>query len=225
MRIVNPYDHAGRVVFWPANQTPNSVGLPAISVSGTMSDGSTSARPMTAITQSTLNAVFGWTTNAGVGILETRHNPRMRGWFRTGPSIANVRIFLGFSSMLQHNADAPGAHYAGIRFSTSAADAGFVGVCNGNSTPQTTAKIGDIAADTTYEYGVEVSENGALVNFWIRAAGTEYGEIFPLSSNLPTTTTALYAEGMAVNLAAESKTIKFGALLIEWDGTSNTPFG
>lgn len=124
---------------------------------------------------------------------------------RTGSDITNVRFFIGFVSGgdFPNNSDTLATNGVAIRYSTSAADAGWVGVNNTGGAQSTTANptttpIAAIAANTLYNLRIDVT--ATLVTFTVDNAS------LTLASNIPTGVD-MRAQNFVVRISTANKVL------------------
>lgn len=198
---------------WPGNNTPTVVGWTGISTVGTLSDGSTTAHSMVNVASVSVNSL-GIRTSASIATHFSQHDPTLSVRIKTGASIANISFFLGFWSVASTTADSAGAHYGGIRFSTAAADSGWVGICNDGTlgNHQTSAQIAAIAINTEYLLVVTFSGDGTLLTLTING-----GTPVTMATHLPSVATGLFPQATVRNLVAEAKSFAIGEFYVEWD--------
>lgn len=133
----------------------------------------------------------GWTPTIPV---YTRHSPVLTASVKTGASIADVYIAIGFGSNTLTASSTPAAssstHYAMVRYDTAADGTAFWRYGTGDgSTDNLTASTVGIAADTRYDIRVETTITTA--DFYIKPSGGAWTHLGQKTSNLPTKTTSL----------------------------------
>lgn len=88
---------------------------------------------------------------------QTRHNPKLFMQMRTGADVTSIRFWFGLSTNLLANVDDIGgsSEYAMIRYSTVAADPGFMAVTRNGTTQTVHGKIADVLSNTPYLMKIE----------------------------------------------------------------------
>jgi hypothetical protein len=208
------YRSAAWMNFAPGNTTPTLVGLAGLVTAGTMADASDADHVYTNFSIATLNSIIGMTIGGASLFYQGRHDPSLYVLLKTGASIANLRLFVGFSSTdVPVTADGSVAgDYCGVRFSTSAGNTGWVGITCNNAVQTTTAQIGaNVAANTVYAIEVALSGDGTLVTLTVN------GVSVTTAVTLPTPSVGMKPDARARNLLAESKSISLAKFYWEWD--------
>jgi hypothetical protein len=129
---------------------------------------------------------------------------------KTGASVADQRIWVGACDVGAFaDSDTPGTRLVAFRYSTVAADAGWV-PCTKNAGVQTTGTaIGTVAADTWYKLRIRRVGTSA---FFSVDGGTEQ----QLSSNVPTGTTAFIWCMTIYTRAAAAKDMNIAGAYLEY---------
>jgi hypothetical protein len=200
------------LTFQPTNVAPISVGgFGTVSAAGTLADGGLS-RTGTKYSTST-NAIVLGIMGSSQSQFMSKYNPRLTVLLNTGASIANCRFLIGFAFGSSWDADNLAASHCGIRFSTSAGDASWVGIVRGDSGAQAvTASLGAIAINTDYTLVVDITGNGTLASFSVNGAAP-----VTIATNLPTPGTIMNWNVHKTNLATEAKTLILMRCYGEWD--------
>lgn len=156
--------------------------------------------------------------SATFNLVRRQHNPKMSIVIRTGAAadIANIRFWIGLCSAAPTNVDSlvGVASFAGFRYSTVVADAGFVPVTCDNATQNVGSMVsgGTIAATTRYLLSMEVNDTAGTATMRINN-----GTASTLSANLPAAATELGYVFYLITTAAVAKNFKFSRMVIEYD--------
>lgn len=202
------------VIPTPGNQAPTVVGMQALTVAGSMADGGLADKSSVQFSTSSNGVVLGFNPNVSTGAWMSKYDPKFVVKIKTGADITDVRYLIGFAFGASWNADNLGASHCGIRFSTSAGDANWVGVSRSDVGSQSvTSSLGAIAANTEYTLKLTISGDGTLATFQVdnNTAQTVSG------AGLPTLNTNMNFNVHATNLAAEAKAFIFARAYLEWD--------
>lgn len=102
-------------------------------------------------------------------------NPTLVFRVKTGSVITNIRLWFGFWSSAPTNNDDVGASTANkavaFRYSTGAADPGWVGFKIDNGATAITSLVAAIAASTVYTLRITISGGGTLATFGVTPLG------------------------------------------------------
>ena len=156
-------------------------------------------------TAATSGQSAGW-TGVGGQYLQTQGGGWVTCRFRTGASVASVRYWIGMSSGNPDASDDPAVHMAAFRFSTTT-DSFWTMVTNdGGVTPTTSASTTGIAADTAYQFDIDLTSSSQAV-FYINgvSAGT-------LTTDLPGSTTYIDPIMHAITKENVAKSILLGTM-------------
>lgn len=164
----------------------NKVGTVSFGVSSSVSGGgqvSDANGNWQRLQSAVSGTVCSWSISSG-GVTQNRHNPIGYIFFRTGASVANIRIWALLNELsTQTNSDTLGNQGYGFRFSTVAGDTGWVGVARDSGGGQSvTPMIKACTADTNYRFKIAVSGAGTLVTFTIN---DDTSTAQSLSTNMP----------------------------------------
>jgi hypothetical protein len=196
----------------PGAGAPVAVGLNGtLSTTGTLSNGSDALHPYLHIAATT-SILIGVKSNSA-SFLEVRHDPRLYFTMKTGSSILNVRFFIGLGPDFS-SADTSGFDLVGFRYSTSAGDPGWVGICCDGTVAgnmQVSTWNVPIAASTRYALDITFSGGGTLATFSVNGvvAGT-------MTVRLPTGNVPITYKVQMQNLVAEAKHFDVGGFYAEW---------
>lgn len=207
-----------RTIGWIANKGGAfAVGTAAPGVSGTAALNMQNDSTYTTYTNTNAAApqYGGLFDNAATGYAQTArgHSPTFWAKIITGADLTAVRYFIGLFSNFPV-ADNMGAFSGiGFRFSTTASDAGWVGICGNGSTVTTSAAIATIAANTVYDFRVRVNSTSGQAFFSVNGGAETI-----IATNLPAANTPL---SMHVSVATLSGTIlrpfSFSRAMVEFD--------
>jgi hypothetical protein len=133
--------------------------------------------------------------------------------FKTGASVADVRIWVGLLSGDPTASATPDLEAAALRYDTVADGTAFFRFYseftgNGGS-PEVTATTLAVAADTAYAVKFAVSTTAVSVYTW-DALNEEWDLLATHASILPAATTALTLRANLTTLAAAAKGLRFG---------------
>jgi hypothetical protein len=150
--------------------------------------------------------------------LPTIVDPTIYFRFKTGSSIAAaVRFYFGLTdTSVPSLSDLTNAsNFVCFRYSSTAADPGWVGVCCGaTGAVQVTAKVADIAASTHYLLRIRFTNDGATAGFSVNGSA----EVL-LSTNLPANTTLMRLFQGLTQTAAQGRAWDFYYTAVEWGET------
>jgi hypothetical protein len=139
-------------------------------------------------------------------IIRPEHDPSWTIIVKTGPSLANLRIWCALLDTSVQDSDTLGAGGAtkgwAFRYSTVAADGGWVGVARDGAAQSVTATVGTIAVDTIYK--LKIRKSAGTLYFSVNG-GTEIA----LSTNLPASGTDLFWVCGAFTREAVAKSFGF----------------
>jgi len=135
-------------------------------------------------------------------------DPVLIGRVKTAASIADVRLWVGYTSnyLAIGGADAPTTcRIAAFRFSTSAGDANWKCVTANTATPLVTDSGVAVAANAPYLMRIELDSATSTVRFYINSVlvGTHVGGTFPIA------TMAVYFTFSVTTLTASAKNFKW----------------
>jgi hypothetical protein len=201
---------SGWMNVFPNAGTANAlmVGLPAVTSAGTVTETLSGALRYSTHTVSTSGSSAGLRASSAVWHYAT-DNPSLYLDIMTGPSIADVRFWIGMDSGQTTVDNGSNQSYACFRYSTSAGDGGWIGACSdGNSAnQQLTSQVAAIAINTRYE--MRISINAGVISFTINGGAAQ-----TLNTHVPT---ALM--GLLINLTAlvnSAKAVSIRAAYFEW---------
>ena len=153
-----------------------------------------------------------WTA---AGSCQVRHDPT---WFcimRTGPIITTTRLWFGLNDATLTNADNHGGttKYVMLRYSTVAADPGWVGVARDGTTQSVTGLVAAIAADTRYFLKIRIGLTGTTAYFSVNG-----GAEVALSTNLPAAATTLgHSAGLIQTAVAAALEVSLSRCFCQYD--------
>lgn len=174
------------IVTTPAATTFNTMGINfvATGTAATHADGPDDYVQYTA-TAATTGTNFGH--SAGSAGAAFGKDPMFGMRIKTGADVSSIRMWLGWFSGDPRGADDPaGLHFMGFRFSTDAADAGWVAATKDGTTIKTTATGVAVTADTKYRFKIVADSVGSSVKFYI-----DGNLVATHTTNLPGSTTTL----------------------------------
>lgn len=121
-----------------------------------------------------VNQTFGW----------IEHDPTIVFLVRTGSDITSIRYWLGLTAAgPQNDADTLNQKGVAFRYSTVAADPGWVGAAYDGTTQSVTANVAAIAASTIYKLTIQLTAAGTLASFSVND-----GTAVTHATNLPAST-------------------------------------
>lgn len=179
---------------------PDASGVAAINnhVGGTIGAGGSAVKDSTGVVARLSSGTSGTgAAYAFSGLFgETDNDLTLITRIRTGSDITSIRLWIllyGVVSGAVGNADTLAQQGVGFRYSTVAADAGFVGVAFDGTTQTTTSSIASIAASTTYILKIVLSGGGTLATLTIsNTSGSVLGTT-TINTHLPLAATSLAA--------------------------------
>lgn len=128
------------------------------------------------------------------------NDPTLEFVIKTGATMTGIRIYALMSDTATNGGvdDLGGtSKYMGFRYSTVAADGGWVGVCRDGTTQSVTGTVAPIAASTLYK--LKIRKSGSTVFFSVNG-GAEVSQ----TNNLPAAATEFGIDLMSSNAAAGS---------------------
>lgn len=135
------------------------------------------------------NSAGYWFYGGGAEVGWADHNPTFIARVRTYADITLLRFTAGFySSNTMPNSDTI-APTKGIffRYSTSASDPGWVGICGDGTSQTVSAKVADIAVNTVYVLKIVVSGAGTSAAFSVYDSNnSQLGSTQTITANIPT---------------------------------------
>lgn len=116
-------------------------------------------------TAASLNATKSFVYTMTSRKANSNYLPYMCGRFSMGSVVTQLRFYIGFSTVQPFTSDAPSSQVAAcLRYSTAAADAGFVGyVLNSSGSVGVTSSLGTVSANTDYVF--EIFVRGSSIYF------------------------------------------------------------
>ncbi len=198
----------------PTASTPTFgiTGISSISALGTAGTSSSQTDSMyiqyqtTASTNNTSGAI------TGVQIVQDRWNPKIIALVRTSSSLTNVRLWCGLTDAATiPTADNPAnTNMITFRYSTAAADGGWVGVCQTAAAQTVSGTVASIATSTAYTLQMQVNAAGGNVDFSVNG-----GANTNVSTNLPAGTVNLYWFVGSVSISNSQATILLGRMYFQ----------
>lgn len=137
--------------------------------------------------------------------------PMLLGSFRTGSSLASIRLLIGAASNTIGADDNASVHSAAFRYSTSASDAGWR-CCTSNGTTQTTsAAVGpSVTVSTVYFYAIDMRDP-SKVDFYIGTTEEGLSLVHSATGTLPGVNTYFAPTTTVTTLENVAKTLSLGA--------------
>lgn len=110
---------------------------------------------------------FGGRKTSTFNLVRGAHNPVFEAIIRTGPDITNSRFWIGLFQQAPTNADTLAASTAAytFRYSSVAADGGWMAVCNDGTNQSVASLVAAIALSTRYKLRIRVDSVAANVYF------------------------------------------------------------
>lgn len=166
-----PFRRSWTLNFFPGNQIPIGFGLPGMTATGALSNGSTTDHQGTTITTSAAATTGGPRINGSIALFRWGNDPHYRLGMKTGSAITDMRINFGFYTATTLDSDGGSINAVTFRYSTTAGDSNWQALTNdGSATPTLTNTGVAVAANTEYEFGIVPSGDGTTVKFYINGA-------------------------------------------------------
>jgi len=121
-----------------------------------------------------INNPFGYVCSAVAFHWRVRYAPLLRVYFRTGPSLSNIRILVGYggNNFLTNTFGTGNVNSGGIRFSTSSADPSWMGVVKNTSGTVVESNLGMLPTINT-EYILQIEFSLTEVTYRVKNIGTD----------------------------------------------------
>lgn len=150
-------------------------------------------------------------TGATGSDVQTRWKPIHWWRFRTGTDITFSRYLIGLTSAAIGTSDTPSVTSTILlRYSTGAADAGWVVYTSNGAAGTTSAMVAAIAADTAYLLVIDCRDS-ASIKFWIGTDESNLSLVHAATGTLPASSTALFSGWASLtNLTGSTRFFSWG---------------
>jgi hypothetical protein len=145
-------------------------------------------------------------------LVRRAYNPIFEAVIKTPADITNMRFWVGMFGAAPTNVDTLATHGIVFRYSTVAADAGWMAVCNDGSIQSTPSFVSSIAANTRYTFRIRVDDTGSA---WFSV--NEGGEVQAFT-NLPASALDMGAGCIGITTTASAKSMIVGRYGVRWPG-------
>lgn len=200
-----------------ANASPLAVGIanPTLANAGANANDSSNSF-MTLVTTAAAGNLGGWIT-ASFNLIRPSHDPTFEILVKTGAAadLANQRLWIGLVDAEITNVDtlAAGREFIGFRYSSVAADPGWMPVLNDGTTQSVGTVLGGaIAAATVYKLRVRVVSGGTPTAYFSVNDGAEQA----MTANFPPIATDLGAIVRNIAVTAVIRTVNFSTFDLQW---------
>jgi hypothetical protein len=200
-----------------ANATAQGVGIasPTLANAGANSNDS-STTFMTLVTTAAAGNIAGWITTS-FNLIRASYDPVIEVLVKTGAAadLANQRVWIGLVDADITNVDtlAAGRKFIGFRYSSAAADPGWMPVLNDGTTQNVGTVLGGaIAASTVYKLRVRILSSGTPTAYFSVNDGAEQA----MTTNFPAIATDLGAIARNIPVTAVIRTINFSSFDVVW---------
>ena len=150
--------------------------------------------------------------SASLAIIETRYDPTIEILIQTDEAaVTTLRYWLGLFST-EPTADDPGGQLAAFRFSTAAADVGWIPTVKDGATLNAGAAIGTVVADTTYKLKIRVDDAASAIMFSVDDSPETI-----VTANLPSNSQNLGFYFGVETLDTSARDLLFARALIEYN--------
>lgn len=158
------------------------------------------------VTAAGAGSFAGWSTGGGfLGVFQTRHTGVADFWIKTGSDISTLRYWIGIAPANPTNSDTATNNWLGFRYSTVAADTGWVGVTKGVGSQTVTSTVAAIAIDTVYH--LQITFTATQIDFSVNGSTVQSS-----TTNLPVSTTDQAVQCLMCPTVASARTFLFSRM-------------
>lgn len=194
----------------PQGTTFQISGQTAVGVAGTAANADDASHAFVQYTPAGGVNAAGGLTNIPTASAQFRRDWEADGVFlvKTGPSLTDVRIFVGFNSTLDSSTSSPITDLAMFRYATDVDGTAFwrFGTADGAAATWTATAIA-VAVDTVYKFRIRML--ASVVMYYVNDI-----LIGVATANLPTATVYMVGEAYSANVSATARAFKVGRVSV-----------